>query len=145
MKLCAFKLINTLTSHFSFYKTSYKNLSYIVNPLELFQKKSNHGSQNIPEGRSIIQTCSILLSINKSLVAFEQNLYNLFHGWPLRRLCIGTNDSKIENTTQFIQVTGFLDLLIQCINYRIAFLNVTPCPLGKGCVFITIISFPSSC
>jgi hypothetical protein len=104
--------------------------------LHLFEKASNSGCQS----------CSILLlSINERLVASEQNLQNLFHGQPGRRQNTCTNDSKFEDTTHFIQVTEFLHLLIQGINYRPAFLKLSPCPFSKGCVFITITSFSSSC
>jgi len=80
------------------------------------------------------QICSIL-----------QNIQNLFHGGPGRRQSTCTNDSKFENKAHFIQVTGFLHLLIQGINYRAPLLKVPPCPFSKGCVLITISSFSSSC
>jgi hypothetical protein len=82
---------------------------------------------------------------NRRLVASEQNLQNLFHGRPGRRQFTCTADSKFEDTTHFIPVTAFLHLLIQGINYRPGIVKPLPCPFNKGCVFVTITSFSSSC
>lgn len=93
-------------------------------------------------------TCNINgLSISEGqlVAASQQNLQNLFHGWPRKRLYASTTESEFENTAHGIQVTVFIDLLIQCISYKFVFLNVSPCPLYKRCMLITIICFPSCC
>ena len=142
-------LIYRLSSYFKlgyiwFSPRFYKPLSYnscqttmvvVLNPLTLWV---------LEERSKIIFAQFNLYPASLLIVASKQVVQNLLHGRPIRRRCWSTDDSQFEDTAHFIQITRFLNLLIQGIGYGFAFFNVTQCPICQGCLFVSLTSF-SSC